>query len=102
MKFAILATLIAAASAFAPSSRIVSRTSSLKMTDFSNEAGVTKPLGLFDPLGLLKNADQERFEYLRSAEKKHGRVAMMAGEYFIFIGLFGCFVVCGGAVSSPL
>jgi hypothetical protein len=33
---------------------------------------------LWDPLGFLKNADQERFETLRKYEIKHGRVAMLA------------------------
>jgi hypothetical protein len=31
-----------------------------------------------DPLGLLKNADQERFDRLRSVEIKHGRVCQLA------------------------
>lgn len=32
----------------------------------------------FDPLGLLTNADQERFERLRTVELKHGRISMLA------------------------
>ena len=35
-------------------------------------------LGFFDPLGLLKNADQARFDRIRKVETKHGRVAMLA------------------------
>ena len=42
------------ASAFAPVSKRVPATSSLKMSDFKNEIGVQAPLGLWDPLGLLK------------------------------------------------
>jgi hypothetical protein len=34
--------------------------------------------GFWDPLGLLKNADQARFERLRYVETKHGRIAMLA------------------------
>lgn len=40
--------------------------------------GAQPPLGFFDPLGILKGADQERFDYLRKREIKHGRVAMLA------------------------
>lgn len=66
------------ASAFAPVSKRVPATSSLKMSDFKNEIGVQAPLGLWDPLGLLKGADQARFERLRKVELKHGRIAMLA------------------------
>jgi Chlorophyll A-B binding protein len=37
-----------------------------------------KKLGFFDPMGLLKDATQERFDRLRLVEIKHGRIAMMA------------------------
>jgi hypothetical protein len=36
------------------------------------------PLGYFDPLGLLKDADEETFVWWRTAESKHGRIAMLA------------------------
>jgi hypothetical protein len=45
---------------------------------FDSELGVQAPLGFFDPLGLLDNADQARFDRLRYVEIKHGRVAMLA------------------------
>lgn len=78
MKFiAIIVSLLASAYAFAPVSR-VSRASSLKMADFSKEIGAQAPLGYWDPLGLLKDADQETFDLYRSIETKHGRVAMLA------------------------
>ena len=48
--------------------------SALKM-GFESEAGVTQPLGFFDPLGL---ASAENFEQYRTAELKHGRVAQLA------------------------
>eukprot|EP00607_Mallomonas_marina_P001058 CAMPEP_0182427624 /NCGR_PEP_ID=MMETSP1167-20130531/18921_1 /TAXON_ID=2988 /ORGANISM="Mallomonas Sp, Strain CCMP3275" /LENGTH=202 /DNA_ID=CAMNT_0024609989 /DNA_START=56 /DNA_END=664 /DNA_ORIENTATION=+ len=70
-----LASLIGA-SAFAPSGRMAS-SSALKM-GFESEIGAQPPLGFFDPLGLLKNADQERFDRLRYVEVKHGRIAMLA------------------------
>ena len=34
--------------------------------------------GFWDPLGLLKDADQSRFDRLRYVETKHGRIAMLA------------------------
>jgi hypothetical protein len=33
---------------------------------------------LFDPLGFLKDASQERFDRLRYCELKHGRISMLA------------------------
>lgn len=37
-----------------------------------SEIGAQAPLGFFDPLGLLKDADQNRFDRLRYVETKHG------------------------------
>jgi hypothetical protein len=45
---------------------------------FENEIGAQAPLGFFDPLGLLKDADAARFDRLRYVEIKHGRVSMLA------------------------
>ena len=71
---ALLASFIGA-SAFAPAGRASS--SALKM-GFESALGAQPPLGFFDPLGLLKDADQERFDRLRYVEVKHGRIAMLA------------------------
>ena len=38
----------------------------------------TKQLGFFDPLGLLKEGNQDTFDDLREKELKHGRVSMLA------------------------
>jgi len=75
MKLAILTTLAASAAAFAPSK--VAQTSTA-LNAFNSELGVQEPLGFWDPLGLLDNADQDRFDRLRYVEVKHGRVAMLA------------------------
>ena len=75
MKLIIAATLAASAAAFAPSQ--VAQTST-SLAAFEGEVGVQAPLGLFDPLGLLDDADQDRFDRLRYVEIKHGRVAMLA------------------------
>ena len=75
MKLIIAATLAASAAAFAPS-HVAQTTTSLSA--FEGEVGVQAPLGLFDPLGLLDDADQERFDRLRYVEIKHGRIAQLA------------------------
>ena len=44
---------------------------------FESELGVQPPFGLFDPIGLLEDADQERFDRLRYIEIKHRRICML-------------------------
>ena len=72
---AIIASLVSAA-AFSPASSRAS-SSALKM-GFESEIGAQAPLGFWDPLGLLKDADQARFDRLRTVETKHGRIAQLA------------------------
>jgi hypothetical protein len=74
---AILASLVGV-SAFAPAGRAATGTGLRMAMDFKNAIGAQPPLGFFDPLGLLDDADEERFNFLRSIEVKHGRVAMLA------------------------
>jgi hypothetical protein len=75
MKLAVLTTLAASAAAFAPAP--VAQTATA-LNAFESELGVQAPLGFFDPLGLLDDADQDRFDRLRYVEIKHGRVCMLA------------------------
>ena len=75
MKLAILATLAASAAAFAPSK--VAQTS-VALNAFEGELGVQAPLGFYDPLGLVEDGNQAKFDRLRYVEIKHGRVAMLA------------------------
>ena len=75
MKTFIAATLIASAAAFAPVSQKASSTA-LNMA-FENELGAQPPLGFFDPLGLVADGDQEKFDRLRYVEIKHGRICML-------------------------
>jgi Chlorophyll A-B binding protein len=75
MKTAVLASLIASAAAFAPA-KDASRSTALSMA-FENELGAQAPLGFFDPLGLVEDADQDRFDRLRYVEIKHGRICML-------------------------
>mmetsp|Transcript_22307 Transcript_22307/g.53051 ORF Transcript_22307/g.53051 Transcript_22307/m.53051 type:complete len:195 (-) Transcript_22307:164-748(-) len=80
MKTAVLFSLFAGASAFAPIQDGARSNSALaeKNQAYANEVGVVAPLGLYDPFNLLDNADQDRFDRLRSVELKHGRVSMLA------------------------
>merc|ERR1711939_1130288 len=41
-------------------------------------AGVTAPLGFFDPLGFTTDAPEGKLLFFRECEVKHGRVAMLA------------------------
>ena len=76
MKLAIVASLVAGAAAFAPS-KVATSSTALNMA-FENELGSQPPLGFYDPIGLLEQADVARFERLRYVEIKHGRIAMLA------------------------
>uniref|UniRef100_A0A7S2NT03 Uncharacterized protein n=1 Tax=Leptocylindrus danicus TaxID=163516 RepID=A0A7S2NT03_9STRA len=75
MKLAIATTLIASAAAFAPASKVATN-SALKA--FEGELGSQPPIGFWDPLGLVEDGDQKKFDRLRYVELKHGRIAMLA------------------------
>lgn len=94
MKLAVLATLAGSAAAFAPV-QVGKATTALNA--FEAELGVQPPIGFFDPLGLLDDADQDRFERLRYVEVKHGRIAMLAFLGNIVTRAGGHF---GGAIDS--
>ena len=76
MKLAIATLLAGSAAAFSPA--FAPKTSTAMNMAFESELGVQEPLGFFDPLGLLADADQEKFERLRYVEIKHGRISMLA------------------------
>jgi hypothetical protein len=75
MKTAILASLVAATSAFAPAKQASTSTS---LNAFEDALGSQPPLGFYDPLGLVADGDQETFDRLRYVEIKHGRICMLA------------------------
>mmetsp|Transcript_6054 Transcript_6054/g.9263 ORF Transcript_6054/g.9263 Transcript_6054/m.9263 type:complete len:205 (+) Transcript_6054:234-848(+) len=75
MKTAILSSLLVSAAAFAPAKNTVQRTS---LKGFEDALGSQEPLGFWDPLGWLSDADEARFNRLREVELKHGRVSMLA------------------------
>merc|ERR1719203_1167147 len=63
------------AAAFAPAQTGKAATA---LNAFESELGAQAPLGFFDPLGMLDDADQDRFDRLRYVEIKHGRIAQLA------------------------
>ena len=71
-----LVASLASAAAFAPATS--RQTSSALRMEFSSELGAQPPLGFWDPLNILADASQERFEELRKVENKHGRISMLA------------------------
>merc|ERR1719164_370157 len=75
-RVAAILAILASAAAFAPMGRMAT-SSALKMS-FESELGAQPPLGFWDPLGLLNDADQARFDRLRIVENKHGRISMLA------------------------
>merc|ERR1719263_2125184 len=79
---AILLSLLATATAFAPMGRVNSRTA-LKMSFDEESIGILPPVGYWDPLGLAADGDVETFNRRREVELKHGRVAMLAVTGYI-------------------
>jgi hypothetical protein len=90
MKSAVIATLIASAAAFAPAKQAAKSTA--VFSEFEDALGAQPPLGLWDPMGMLSNADQDRFDRLRYVEVKHGRICQLA-----FLGQ----IVTRGGVHLP-
>lgn len=51
-------------------------------------AGVTDPLGFWDPAGISAKVDDSTFLFFREIEIKHGRVAMLASAGIIVTDVF--------------
>jgi hypothetical protein len=77
MKSVIAASLLASAAAFAPA-KVAQSSVALKAAEFEDALGAQPPLGVWDPMGLLNGADEERFDRLRYVELKHGRISQLA------------------------
>jgi hypothetical protein len=75
MKLVVLASLLASAAAFAPAKQAATASS---LSAFEGELGAQEPLGFYDPLGLVADGDEAKFNRLRYVELKHGRIAMLA------------------------
>jgi len=74
-KLALLALAAKSVFGFAPSKQ---QQTTSQLQAFEEELGAQPPLGFYDPLGLVADGDQEKFERLRYVEIKHGRVSMLA------------------------
>jgi len=120
MKFAIITTLLASASAFAPTASVVSQSAMRSTVEEVETApafptingwtadpnafcaglpGSLAPMGNFDPLGFSTDTSIEEIKRYREAEVTHGRVAMLATLGYLvgesFHPLFG------GQISGP-
>ena len=62
MKIAAILALAGSAAAFAPASQKASTTA---LASFADDFGATAPLGYWDPLGLCKDGDVDKFNRLR-------------------------------------
>jgi len=65
----------------------------MEQVDESIVAGITEPLGFFDPVGFATDATPGKLLFYREVELKHGRVGMLAALGFLvgeqFHPLFG-------------
>jgi len=75
MKLAVLASLLSTALAFAPAKQAASNPA---LKAFEGELGAQEPLGFYDPLGLVADGNEAKFNRLRYVELKHGRICMLA------------------------
>merc|ERR1719160_1417863 len=62
-------------------------------------AGVTAPLGFFDPLGFTTSCNEGKLLFYREVEVKHGRVAMLASLGFLVAEQFH--PLFGGNIGVP-
>lgn len=67
--------------------------------DVKQMAGVTPPLGFFDPIGFSKDASEGKIRFYREVELKHGRVAMLASLGFLVAEQFH--PLWGGSIDVP-
>lgn len=75
MKTALFASLACSAAAFT-NQKVATKTTALSA--FEDDFGAMLPLGFWDPLGLVADGNQEKFDRLRLVELKHGRISMLA------------------------
>lgn len=78
MKLALLTSFVAGAAAFAAKKAVKKAAGKSTAFSFDSDFGATLPLGFWDPLGLVADGDQAKFDRLRLVEVKHGRIAMLA------------------------
>ena len=85
-KSAVIAlALLESVSAFqAPALR--ASTKAVQATMVNEELGINPGPFFFDPLGVVADGDQERFDKLRYVEIKHGRICQLAFLHWVLIG----------------
>merc|ERR1719269_488466 len=116
-----LSALALQSNAFMPATKVVSRPSVRSVTSIMQEAapveameempptppsfdvkslaGVTEPLGFFDPIGFSSEASEGKIRFYREVELKHARVAMLASLGYIVAEQFH--PLFGGSVDTP-
>jgi len=62
---------------------------------FEEELGAQPPLGFYDPLKLVADGNQEKFDRLRYVEIKHGRISMLAVVGYLY-------TYAGGRLGFPM
>jgi hypothetical protein len=67
--------------------------------DVTQMAGVSAPLGFFDPVGFTEGASEGKIRFYREVELKHSRVAMLAALGFVVGEQFH--PLWGGMIDVP-
>jgi hypothetical protein len=80
----------------AVSKAVVSKAVGLKAQDM---AGVTAPLGFWDPMGFSTDCKEGKLRFYREVEVKHGRVAMLASLGIVVAENFH--PLFGGNIDAP-
>mmetsp|Transcript_2379 Transcript_2379/g.3329 ORF Transcript_2379/g.3329 Transcript_2379/m.3329 type:complete len:211 (-) Transcript_2379:99-731(-) len=83
MKLAIVASLVAGASAFGPFAPKKAAAPAAPVFTAESLPGVIEPTGFFDPLDFAAKADENTLRRYREAEVQHGRVGMLAVVGFL-------------------
>jgi hypothetical protein len=90
-----IATLLLANPSLARGARRTTQPTSMTKPKFDIKelAGVTEPLGFFDPVGFTEGKTEGKLRFYREVEIKHGRLGMLAALGFLvgenFHPLFG-------------
>jgi len=78
-------SLVASAYQTAPLASTVSRSAVQMSAITPGDIGTTKPLGVYDPLGLMTK-NPEKYRRFQEMEIKHGRLSMAACAHVFFVG----------------
>jgi hypothetical protein len=70
-----------------------------KKFDVKELAGITPPLGFFDPVGFTEDASEGKIRFYREVEIKHGRLGMVAALGFLVAEQFH--PLFGGNIDVP-